>query len=398
MANTLDDLDQNDDFCLWEESLPEAPNFDSTVPLADPHATKPPARNHHLLQSDDYLEHNGQVIHKQTFCWLHLSRDSPHLSHDRLSRWRGFNSAHQPVSNGIETQKADVQDTDEALGDNLVVSDLVATLLRSGSCISLAVLMVTAINEGMRLLTEVDLETLSNEWQNIKITGQLMSLTAVPTVVLGADMNTSTEAGRNIPDTEPEELSTWSWLWTGGYAKAKAAVAGTDEVLEKVIIVNVPGHLTMALNPRMVSADSLKNLHLPDNELSQLNSKRLLWIFDNGGLGLVHDTIWERVSASGIVPGSLVLVKPLTDFPYQLAGRSGLICEAGSDILKSDHFSGVNLVCNCHFCGQKVEGAPKWRSHIGEHVLRKVLSVNKPSSSLGEPVCTSIVLDSNVHC
>jgi hypothetical protein len=291
-----------------------------------------------------------------------------------------------------------VQDTDEALGDNLVVSDLVAILLRSGSCISLAVLTVTAINEGMQLLTEVDLETLSNERQNIKITGQLMSLTAVPTVVLGADTNTSTEAGRNIPDTEPEELSTWSWLWTGGYAKAKAAVAGTDKVLEKVIIVNVPGHLTMALNPRMVSADSLKNLHLPDNELSQLNSKRLLWIFDNGGLGLVRDTIWERVSASGIVPGSLALVKPLTDFSYQLAGRSGLICEAGSDILKSDHFLGVDLVRNCHFCGQKVEGAPKWHSHIGEHVLRKVLSVNEPSSSLGEPVCTSIILDLNVHC
>jgi hypothetical protein len=225
-----------------------------------------------------------------------------------------------------------------------------------------------------------------------------MSLTAVPTVALGADTTTSTEAGRDIPDTELEKASTWSWLWTGGYVKAKAAIAGTDEVSEKVIIVNVPGHLTMALNPRMVLANSLKNLHLPDNELSQLNSKRLLWIFDSGGLGLIRDTLWERVSASGIAPGSLTLVKPLIAFPYQLAGRTGLICEAGSDILKSDHFSGVDLVRNCHFCRQKVEGAPKWCSHIGEHVLRKVLGVDEPSGPLREPVCISIVLSSNFHC
>jgi hypothetical protein len=95
-----------------------------------------------------------------------------------------------------------------------------------------------------------------NERQNIKITGQLISLTAVPTVALGADTTTSTEAGCNIAGTELEGVLTWSWLWRGGYIKAKAAVVGTDEVSEKVIIVNVPGHLTMGLNPRMVSADS----------------------------------------------------------------------------------------------------------------------------------------------
>ena len=46
----------------------------------------PPAVTAHLpAWPEDYLEHDGQMIHKQTFCRLYLSRDSPHLSHDRLS-------------------------------------------------------------------------------------------------------------------------------------------------------------------------------------------------------------------------------------------------------------------------------------------------------------------------
>jgi hypothetical protein len=74
---------KNDNFCLWEESLANVPKLVDPDPLNDP--TAAPA--HLLAQPEDYLEHEGHMIHKQTFCHLFLSRDSPHFSYDRLSRW-----------------------------------------------------------------------------------------------------------------------------------------------------------------------------------------------------------------------------------------------------------------------------------------------------------------------
>ena len=112
-------------------------------------------------------------------------------------------------------------------------------------------------------------------------------------------------------------------MWAGGCVKGKLLVAGTDEVSEKSIIVNVPGHLTAALNPQMICANMLQHLLLMENECIQLNSKHLLWVFDNGGLGFIHDMLWERISTAGIAPSSLTLVKPLTGFLYTLAGDAG---------------------------------------------------------------------------
>ena len=148
----------------------------------------------------------------------------------------------------------------------------------------------------------------------------------------------------------------------------------------------------MALNPQMVCADRLQHLPLTENERIQLNSKRLIWTFDSGGLGLVCDALWERISTLGIAPGSLTLVKLLTGFLYLLAGDPGLVCELGSNILKADQFRGVDLVRSCHFCSQKINGAPKWRSHIREHILRKILGVSEPSGTIKEPVRTSVDL------
>lgn len=274
---------------------------------------------------------------------------------------------------GIDAYRNGIENTDEALGDKLVVGDLVATLLCSDSCISLAVLTVTAINQETGLLSDLNLDQLTNEWHNIKLTGQVMSLTAMPALALVpdtiSDMTISSSGSQDLMGSDLQTMSTWSWLWAGGYVKTKSSIIGTDEVSEKIIVVHVPGHLTMALNPQMICADQLQDLPLTESEHTQLNSKCLLWVFDNGGLGLVRDTLWERISTSGIAPGSLTLVKPLTGFLYQLAGDPGLVCELGSNILKADQFQGVDLVRNCHFCGQKIDGAPKWRSHIGEHIL-----------------------------
>lgn len=375
---------EDDDFCLWEESLADAPK------LVDPSNDFPSTTVPLLAQPEDYLEHNGQMVHKQTFCRLYLSRDSPHLSHDRLSRWRGFNSAHKPALGGIDV--CSIENTEEALGNNLVVGDLVATLLRSDSCISLAVLTVTAINQGTSLLPDVDLDQLMNERHNIKLAGQVLSLIAIPAVTLVPDMTASSQDSVGTDLQMNSTMSTWSWLWAGGYIKTKSSIAGTDEVMEKSIVVNVPGHLTTVLNPQIICADRLQHLPLTENEHSQLNSKRLLWMFDNGGLGLVRDTLWERISTTETAPGSVTLVKPLAGFPYQLAGDPGLVCELGSNILKADQFRGVDLVRNCHFCAQKIDGAPKWRSHIGEHILRKILNVSEPSGLLKEPVRTLVVL------
>ena len=132
----------------------------------------------------------------------------------------------------------------------------------------------------------------------------------------------------------------------------------------------------------------LQHLLLMENECIQLNSKHLLWVFDNGGLGLIHDMLWERISTAGIAPSSLTLVKPLTGFLYTLAGDAGLICDLGSDILKADQFQGVDLVRNCHLCSQKIDGSPKWCSHIGEHILHKIVSVSETAGLLKEPVGT----------
>ena len=89
----------------------------------------------------------------------------------------------------IDTLRNTIENTDEVLGDNLLVGDLVATLLHSEQCISLAVLTVTAINQGTSSLPDVDLDQLMNERHKVKIAGQVMSLTAVPTSTLCARYN-----------------------------------------------------------------------------------------------------------------------------------------------------------------------------------------------------------------
>jgi hypothetical protein len=120
------------------------------------------------------------------------------------------------------------------------------------------------------------LDIIENEKHNIKLTGQLMALTTVPTMVLNPNPASGNQDHSNPSCTLVENASTWSWLWTGGYIKGRSTISGTDEVSQKIIIMNVPGHLTTILNPQIVTASTLPDLHLLNNELTQLNSQHLL--------------------------------------------------------------------------------------------------------------------------
>jgi hypothetical protein len=162
-------------------------------------------------------------------------------------------------------------------------------------------LAVTAINQGTDLLLEVDLDLLTNGRHNVKLTGQVMSLTAIPALALVPDAIgnmtiASLDSGdsQDSMDSDSQMTLTWSWLWAEGYIKTKSSITGTDKASEKIIVVHVPGHLVIALNPQMVCADQLQHLLLTENKHIQLNSKRLIWTFDGGGLGLLRDTLWNQ--------------------------------------------------------------------------------------------------------
>jgi hypothetical protein len=313
------DGDEYDDLCLWEETLPDPPSL--MPPVNATTVSRPPAGTHASTHAEDYLEYKGEYIHKSSFCRLCLSRDAHHMSHDRLSRWKGLSSTHHQLSDAMSS--AD-DSTGEVLGDNLVPCDLVATLLCSNTTLSLAVISVTGIHKGTHLLTSIDLDALSHEKQGIRITGQLLSLTAVPSVLLRA--NTENLALAGDPEQIPEDAgAAWSWIWTGGYVTSASLVSATGHVVQKSLSVTVPGHLTTTLNPQIISAKSLKNLELTDEQHRKLNSQQLLWVFDSTALGVVRDALWEKVTALELLPTSLVTVKPSTLFPYQHKNEVALI-------------------------------------------------------------------------
>jgi len=155
--------DEYDDLCLWEETLPDPP---SLMPPVNTTTTmlRPPAGTHASTHAEDYLEYKGKYIHKSSFCWLYLSKDAHHMSHDQLSCWKGLSSTHHQLSDAMSS--AD-DSTGEVLGDNLVPCDLVATLLYSNTTLLLAVISVTGIHKGTHLLTSIDLDALSHEKQRI---------------------------------------------------------------------------------------------------------------------------------------------------------------------------------------------------------------------------------------
>jgi len=108
------------------------------------------------------------------------------------------------------------------------------------------------------LLPDVDLDQFMNEPHNIKLTGQVMSLTAILALALVPDTTASRPDDQDPVGADSQTTSAWSWLWAGGYVRMKSSTTGTDEVSAKSIIVNVPGYLTVALNSQMICADQLQ--------------------------------------------------------------------------------------------------------------------------------------------
>ncbi|KAJ7915199.1 hypothetical protein B0H13DRAFT_2456801 [Mycena leptocephala] len=353
----------NNDDDLEDESADGIP-FEATLDDI-PELALPSGRG---VDPNDYLDVDGKWVHKQRICRVVINADFEPKSTERLKRVRGHTK--------VNGKKRDDVNPEAILGANtFIIGDPFFTLLRTDQTLSLAVVRSTAILEDGISRGSILAPTIRNPMAKVKLSGQVLSMTMIPTLddklpesvsALARPRPSLPEATRS-PDSMTEDQSPWSWIWNGRFLKVDSAIAGTKQTTEKVVIVSVPGALTDLVNYRPV--DALPRL---GERAYDINSERRSWELDDGPMGAVCELLWDAV-AQKIPLISIVTVKKSSEFPYVFDnGKPALVCHAGTQLLIQEHDNKVERAC--HFCGDR---GVNWRAHIGTHILRFIRGVNE---------------------
>ncbi|KAJ7900451.1 hypothetical protein B0H13DRAFT_2517977 [Mycena leptocephala] len=351
-----DDIDDQGDGVQLDESLDEVPELAlPSGPGVDP---------------NDYLNVDGKWVHKQRICRVVISADFEPKSTERLKRVRGHTK--------VNAKKRDDVNPEAILGANtFIVGDPFFTILCTDHTLSLAVVRSTAIHEDGVSRGCILAPTIRNPAAKVKLSGQVLSLTMIPTLSdklpdeERAEVQPRPPSHEDVrtPDWLSEETSPWSWIWNGQYLKTDSAIAGTKTTTEKVVIISVPGVLTELVNPRPVNAIP----RLGELAAYSINSEGRSWELDDGPMGAVCELLWEVVVKEKIVLTSIAAVKKNGDFPYAFDnGKPALVCHEGTQQLILQHDNKVQRVC--HFCGEQ---PGNWRMHIAAHILRCVRGVKE---------------------
>ncbi|KAJ7911780.1 hypothetical protein B0H13DRAFT_2479992 [Mycena leptocephala] len=354
----------NDDDDLEDESADGIP-FEATLDDI-PELALPSGRG---VDPNDYLDVDGKWVHKQRICRVVINADFEPKSTERLKRVRGHTK--------VNGKKRDDVNPEAILGANtFIVGDPFFTLLRTDQTLSLAVVRSTAILEDGISRGSILAPTIRNPMAKVKLSGQVLSMTMIPTLddklpesesALARPRPSLPEATRS-PDSMTEDQSPWSWIWNGLFLKVDSAIAGTKQTTEKVVIVSVPGALTDLVNYRPV--DALPRL---GERAYDINSEGRSWELDDGPMGAVCELLWDAVVAQKIPLTSIVTVKKSSEFPYAFDnGKPALVCHAGTQLLIQEHDNKVERAS--HFCGDR---GVNWRAHIGTHILRFIRGVNE---------------------
>ncbi|KAK7007144.1 hypothetical protein R3P38DRAFT_3403891 [Favolaschia claudopus] len=337
-----DDMEDQSEGITFEETLDEVPEL-----------VLPAGRG---IDPNDYISVEGKWVHKQRICRVVLNADFEPKSTERLKRVRGHTK--------VNSKKRDDVNPEALLGDNtFVVGDPFFTLLRTDQTLSLAVVRSTAIHEDGISRGSILAPTIRNTQAKVKLSGQILSLTMVPTLddsLPEADSALVQPRSAFALDSHPqdptcEDKSPWSWIWNGRFLKADSAIAGTKQTTEKVVIVS---------------------------RAYEINSEGRSWELDDGPMGAVCELLWDVAVKEKIPLTSITSVKKSPDFPYAFDnGNPALVCNEGTQQLVQQHDSKVQRAC--HLCGHRPKGPNEWRAHISTHVLRSIRGV---AENLHKPV------------
>ncbi|KAI0054409.1 hypothetical protein BV25DRAFT_1949134 [Artomyces pyxidatus] len=305
----------------------------------------------------DYILVGNKWIHKQSACRLLMNKNSTHKSVERLDRVRGFtkvNTMHR-------------LNTSEVVGPNVfMVGDPILTILRTDKTVSLALLRTTAIIVDGLTRSSVQCATLVSEKSKVKISGQVMRLLLAPTAD-NCDELLDAEPATHLSDSD--RRGAWSWIWSGGYVKVDSNMRGSTETTEKPLVVNVPGHLTEFVNPRIVSVSH----RIDAKHCQELNSHGTTWELDDSLLTIACQSIWEKVISSKTPMSAITVTSSKSlGFPYTSDLNPGMLFVRCRCRLLADN--GKAATQPCHFCGRVPEN---WRAHIGMHILRAIRGVSE---------------------
>ncbi|KAF7355837.1 hypothetical protein MVEN_00912000 [Mycena venus] len=350
-----DDIDDQGDGIPFEDTLDEVPEL-----------ALPSGRG---VDPNDYISVEGKWVHKQRICRVVINADFEPKSTERLKRVRGHTK--------VNAKKRDDVNPEALLGANtFIVGDPFFTLLRTDQTLSLAVVRSTAIHEDGISRGSILAPTIRNPMAKVKLSGQVLSLTMIPTLDDNLPQSESalvrprppSHEDLRSPDWISEEKSPWSWIFNGRFLKVDSAIAGTKQTTEKVVIVSIPGVLTELVNHRPV--DAVPRL----GECAYaINSEGRSWELDNGPMGAVCELLWDVVVKEKITLTSITSVKKTADFPYAFDnGKPALICQEGTQQLIQQHDNKVQRIC--HLCDER---PGNWRAHISTHILRCIRGVKE---------------------
>ncbi|KAJ7759673.1 hypothetical protein B0H16DRAFT_1689044 [Mycena metata] len=227
------DIDDEGEGILFEDALDEIPEL-----------VLPTGRG---VDPNDYINVDGKWVHKQHICRVVINADYEPKSKDRLKCVRGHTK--------VNAKQRDDVNPEAILGANtFLVGDPFFTLLRTDQTLSLAVLRCTAIHEDGISRGSILAPTIRNPKAQVKLSGQVLSLTMVLTLnnqfpeSESASVQPRPHLHALSPPTDTEDTSPWSWIWNSRFLEVASAIAGTQQTTKKVTIISVPGVLTELVN------------------------------------------------------------------------------------------------------------------------------------------------------
>ncbi|KAF7372252.1 hypothetical protein MVEN_00084700 [Mycena venus] len=315
-----DDIEDRGNGIPFEDTLAEVPEL-----------ALPSGRG---IDPNDYISVEGKWVHKQRICRVVINAEFEPKSTERLKRVRGHTK--------VNAKKRDDVNPEAILGANtFIVGDPFFTLLRTDQTLSLAVVRSTAIHEDGISRGSILVPTIRNPGAKVKLSGQVLGLTMIPTLNDNLPQSDSAQARPRPPSHEDlrspdwisEERSPCSWIFNGRFLKVDSVISGTNQTTEKVVIVSIPGVLTELVNHRPV--DAVPRL---GERAYEINSEGRSWELDDGPMGAVCELLWDVVIKEKIALTSIASVKKTADFPYAFDnGKPALICQDGTQQLIQQH-------------------------------------------------------------
>ncbi|KAI0067932.1 hypothetical protein BV25DRAFT_1911795 [Artomyces pyxidatus] len=329
---------------------------------------------------------DGERIHKTTACARLITIAFARKSHERIWRVRNYTSDVKPRKYSSD----DIVDSEAFL-----LNDLYATLIRCNTTVSLAVLKCVAITQKGIRVDAVKVQSLAHAASSIHLTGQIMDLRPVS----GSDTQpgdshdiVSESAPSNTGSTGASGDTDRYWSWNGSFVKLALDAANPSplgKAARKTVVIKVASHWCEPINPDIVKTYTGD---APSPATTSTYASPLTWQLFEGDMDIIIAKLWDAVQQGNALK-TLPHFQINDEFPYRdhIRGTLSLLCEEGSQILEAEQAArsvtggGSAGTFQCYQCHRKMD-PKKARSHVGEHILRKLRNVEEV---LHQPVADS---------